>query len=335
MIIKFFPKQAQGGDPSYLLELRKERVVAHIGLPNSFSRLASVAHTNNPTLAGAVCFETEVNTDRALEIARHFIYQILLGGADICAMPHLLVVHKEPSANGKFRTVVHFSILQFHLGLRLAVRPYLDRYDRVWLEAAQAELNRHFGFRDPNKCRHVFEPNKMLLGALAPLEETLVHEAEKWVLANGTAPSSADEVEDRLNCFLHKVVQVEAKYKTAKLVRGNNASFSIEAEGLEPVFLGSCPLKKKTTIRKSRLSLFLSTLDIDELAAWRKSRLIALYGESWTTRLFAPDLNRDDVYETGKKWVEQPPIPTVDEIARDLIGPHTAPTSPSAGTPDL
>jgi hypothetical protein len=152
MIITFFPVGCRAGTPGYLLRQRQDRVAAWIGDPLSYAALISLLATGNPFTAGVMAWERKIDLAVALECCLRFVHDWLLGGADVAAVPFIVVVHVEPAllVPKRIRTAAHFAAANVHLGLGKAIRPYVhSRGDFGSKVAWQDLLNREGGWRIP------------------------------------------------------------------------------------------------------------------------------------------------------------------------------------------
>jgi hypothetical protein len=151
MILNTFPVGCLAGYPSYLIREGYGRVALIEGDPLVFSTARALLHSENSATAGVMAWGESIDPQLALRVCRDWVRRWLLAGAHISMIPYLLVVHLEPLHSDPtcFRTAVHWVVLNAHLGLRKAIRPYVYTRDFERMREWQDALNILHGWARP------------------------------------------------------------------------------------------------------------------------------------------------------------------------------------------
>jgi len=153
MINCVFPAGCMASYVMYLLRIRADRVHCYMGDPFLFAVLRALLRTDNGVTTGVMCWECYVEPGLAIKLCSDWVQRWLLAGADVAAVPRLLVVHLEPCFGdpSKMRTCVHWVVANVHLGLGLSIRPYVHtRSDFHGLVGSQNIINILGGWRIPS-----------------------------------------------------------------------------------------------------------------------------------------------------------------------------------------
>ena len=351
MKICFLPSGSHAAAPSYQIREREERVACSIGDPISFSSLCADLKTLNPCTTG--CFAGEGDLDPE-QLTRNCLIWILrwgIGGADPASVPFFLTAHREPclwSPTG-FRTVVHFSILNCHLGLMRSFRPYVHWRDFKPVLEWQNTLNLRDGMRIPTTTTSSILAFTRATDPASARVQSLLREG-----LNSIPSIDAEAAPERIiECVVeianaHKAWDIPSAEEYTEPPLGHaillktNYAYYLQFENGRRIEIGCDRRSTRSRARaagvrkRTNEMLCRSAFNIEEAGAIFErltQRRIALfnqdYGSGWHSRMDLDDNLRNFLVKVRKPEIEQPGIDRETERAIDPGADRTPDRDPS------